>query len=594
MKKKGNSSLAELLSYAGNHKILAYLSWILSVVSALLTLVPFVYLWLIIREVLAVRPDFSKATGIVHNGWMAVLFSILAMAIYFAALMCAHISAFRIAGNLRKTLLKHLLTLPVGFSEELGSGRLRRIINESTAATETYLAHQLPDMAGAIATPVGMLVILFAVDWRFGIISLIPVVLGFLSMMRMAGPAMAEDMKQYQNAMEEMNNEAVEYVRGVPVVKTFGQTVFSFKRFKKTIDKYDDFCLSYTKRCMPPMLMYTTLINSTFAFLIVMGLILTRTSGGSEAVLLNLLFYIIFTPVIVTTLSKVMYMSENQMLVKDALERMHQILDREPLTEPEKEQMAQDYSLEFSDVTFRYPDAKEDALKKLNFQISSGSTVALVGPSGGGKTTVAGLIARFWDPDQGSIRIGNVDVRDMGKKQLSDVISYVFQDSRLLKMSIFENVRLARPDATREDVVRALHLAQCDDIIAKFPEGIDTVIGTKGVYLSGGEQQRITIARAILKDAPVLILDEATAFADPENEVLVQRAFEELAKNKTVIMIAHRLTTIQNADCIFVLKDGQIEEKGTHEQLVEQNGLYHKMWNDYQTTISWKVGGAEC
>ena len=594
MKQKKNSSLAELLSYAGNHKILAYLSWILSVVSALLTLVPFVYLWLIIREVLAVRPDFSKATGIVHNGWMAVLFSILAMAIYFAALMCAHISAFRIAGNLRKTLLKHLLTLPVGFSEELGSGRLRRIINESTAATETYLAHQLPDMAGAIATPVGMLVILFAVDWRFGIISLIPVVLGFLSMMRMAGPAMAEDMKQYQNAMEEMNNEAVEYVRGVPVVKTFGQTVFSFKRFKKTIDKYDDFCLSYTKRCMPPMLMYTTLINSTFAFLIVMGLILTRTSGGSEAVLLNLLFYIIFTPVIATTLSKVMYMSENQMLVKDALERMHQILDREPLTEPEKEQMPQDYSLEFSDVTFRYPDAKEDALKKLNFQIPSGSTVALVGPSGGGKTTVAGLIARFWDSDQGSIRIGNVDVRDMGKKQLSDVISYVFQDSRLLKMSIFENVRLARPDATREEVKQALHLAQCDDIIAKFPEGMDTVIGTTGVYLSGGEQQRITIARAILKDAPVLILDEATAFADPENEVLVQRAFEELAKNKTVIMIAHRLTTIQNADCIYVLKDGQIEEKGTHEQLVQQNGLYHKMWKDYQTTISWKVGGAEC
>lgn len=488
MKQKKNSSLAELLSYAGNHKILAYLSWILSVVSALLTLVPFVYLWLIIREVLAVRPDFSKATGIVHNGWMAVLFSILAMAVYFAALMCAHISAFRIAGNLRKTLLKHLLTLPVGFSEELGSGRLRRIINESTAATETYLAHQLPDMAGAIATPVGMLVILFAVDWRFGIISLIPVVLGFLSMMRMAGPAMAEDMKQYQNAMEEMNNEAVEYVRGVPVVKTFGQTVFSFKRFKKTIDKYDDFCLSYTKRCMNPMLMYTTLINSTFAFLIVMGLILTHTSGGSEAVLLNLLFYIIFTPVIATTLSKVMYMSENQMLVKDALERMHQILDREPLTEPEKAQIPEDYALEFSDVTFRYPDAKEDALKKLNFQIPSGSTVALVGPSGGGKTTVAGLIARFWDPDQGSIRIGNVDVRDMGKQQLSDVISYVFQDSRLLKMSIFENVRLARPDATREEVARALHLAQCDDIIAKFPEGIDTVIGTKGVYLSGGEQ----------------------------------------------------------------------------------------------------------
>lgn len=592
MKKK--SSLQELMEYAGRYRYLTYLSWLLSVCSALLSLLPFVYIWRIIREVLAAAPDFENAVGIVHNGWMAVLFSLVSMLVYFGGLMCSHISAFRVATNIRKKVMRHITELPLGFTAEMGSGRVRRIVNDSSAATETFLAHQLPDMAGAVATPVGMLVILFWFDWRFGVTSLIPLVLGFACMFKMAGPSMAKDMKAYQDALEDMNNEAVEYVRGIPVVKTFGQTVFSFKRFKKSIDGYNRFALSYCKKCMLPMLAFTTFINSSFAFLIALGLALTGSAGPEADILLNLLFYVIFTPVIATMLNKVMFMSENTMIVNDALQRIHSILDREPLEEPEKPVVPKEHSVAFRDVTFRYPNTDANAVDHVTFRAESGQTIALVGPSGGGKTTAAGLISRFWDPAFGSVQIGGVDVRQIGRRKLAETVSYVFQDSRLLKTTVLENVRLARPEASREQVLAALHRAQCDDIIEKLPEGIDTVIGAKGIYLSGGEQQRIAIARVLLKDSPVIVLDEATAFADPENEALVQRAFEELAKDKTVIMIAHRLTTVRNADCIYVLKDGRIEEAGTHTELMEKNGLYHKMWQDYQTTITWKVGGMVC
>ncbi len=586
------TSFQELMEFAGRRKYLTYISWILSAVSALFSLVPFVYIWKIIKEVLEVQPDFFKATGIVHNGWRAVAFALLSMVVYFGALMCSHMSAFRVASNIRKKTMKHISELPLGVVGEMGSGRIRRIVNESSAATETYLAHQLPDMAGAVATPVGMMIMLFIFDWRMGLVSLIPFVLGFASMYKMTGPAMATDMKKYQDALDDMNNEAVEYVRGIPVVKTFGQTVFSFERFKKTIDNYGKFCISYTKRCRMPMLLFTTFINSTFAFLIALGLILARSEPIGQSVLLNLFFYIIFTPVISTMLSKVMYMSENNMIVNDALQRIHSIMDLKPLSEPEKCVCPQDNSVVFDNVTFQYENSDINAVEHVSFQVKAGQMVALVGPSGGGKTTIAGLLSRFWDAKEGKVKIGGVNVKDIGKRTLADTVSYVFQDSRLLKTSIFENVRLAKPDATRKQVLDALHRAQCDDILAKLPNGMDTVIGTKGIYLSGGEQQRIAIARVILKDSPIVVLDEATAFADPENEVLVQRAFEELAKDKTVIIIAHRLTTVRNADCIYVLNQGKIEEYGTHEQLVKENKLYSKMWKDYQTTISWKVGGA--
>ena len=589
---KKNKNLSELMRYAGKYKYLTYSSLILSVISAVLALLPFIFIFFIIKEVIEVAPNYSEAVNVARNGWMAVLFALISIVIYIGALMCSHMSAFRIAGNVRKTLMAHIAKLPLGFIGEMGSGKIRRIVNDSSAATETYLAHQLPDMAGAITTPLGMIIMLFLFDWRFGLICLVPVVLGFAAMFKMAGPKMADDMKNYQNALADMNNEAVEYVRGIPVVKTFGQTVHTFKRFKGSIDSYYKFCVAYCKKCRMPMLLYTVFINSAFAFLITLALILAGGEAVAQSVLLSLIFYVIFTSVIATSMTKVLFMSENGMIVNDALARVHSILALRPLPDAQKNESPRDNSVEFNNVSFRYSRAESDAIHDVSFNVQPGETVALVGPSGGGKTTAAGLISRFWDVANGEIKVGGVNVKNIRKSELMETVSYVFQDSRLLKTSILENVRLAKPNASRDEVENALHKAQCDDIIAKLPDGIDTVIGTKGVYLSGGEQQRIAIARVMLKNAPIIVLDEATAFADPENELLVQRAFEELSKNKTVIMIAHRLTTVRNADRIFVLKDGKVEESGTHDKLVLQSGLYEKMWQDYQTSISWKVGGA--
>ena len=593
-KAKGKGNLSVLMDYAGRRRVLTYLSWVLSAVSALTALVPFIFVWLIVREVIEANGNFAAVQGSLSvYGWWAVGSALISMLVYFAALMCSHVAAFRVAGNMRKKAMRHIGTLPVGFMNSLGSGRVRRIVNESSGATETYLAHQLPDMVGAFATPVGMIVLLFVFDWRLGLLSLIPTVLGFIIMSKMTGKDMARKMKEYQSALENMNNEAVEYVRGVPVVKTFGQTVFSFKRFKGSIDSYHTWVVAYTKSLMWPMVAFTTAINCVFVPLIIAGLCFT--AGGVDGTfLLNLIFYIIFTPIISVTLMKVMFMSENNMIVSDALQRIDGILAIKPLPEPSAPQTPKDNSVTFENVTFAYEGTDRNAIDGITLDVKAGETVALVGPSGGGKTTAAGLVARFWDTASGAVKVGGVNVRDIDRQTLNDTVAYVFQDSKLLKTSIFENVRMGRPSVTREEVLAALHNAQCDDILNKFPHGVDTVIGSKGVYLSGGEQQRIAIARVMLKNAPVLVLDEATAFADPENEAAVQRAFERLAAGRTVIMIAHRLTTVQNADNIYVLKDGKVAESGTHAQLMEQNGLYHNMYEEYRTSIAWKVGGAKC
>ena len=590
-KAKGKGNLSVLMDYAGRRRVLTYLSWVLSAVSALTALVPFIFVWLIVREVIEANGNFAAVQGSLSvYGWWAVGSALISMLVYFAALMCSHVAAFRVAGNMRKRAMRHIGALPVGFMNSLGSGRVRRIVNESSGATETYLAHQLPDMVGAFATPVGMIVLLFVFDWRLGLLSLIPTVLGFIIMSKMTGKDMARKMKEYQSALENMNNEAVEYVRGVPVVKTFGQTVFSFKRFKGSIDSYHTWVVAYTKSLMWPMVAFTTAINCVFVPLIIAGLCFTA-GGVDGAFLLNLIFYIIFTPIISVTLMKVMFMSENNMIVSDALQRIDGILAIKPLPEPSAPQTPKDNSVTFENVTFAYEGADRNAIDGITLDVKAGETVALVGPSGGGKTTAAGLVARFWDTASGAVKVGGVNVRDIDRQTLNDTVAYVFQDSKLLKTSIFENVRMGRPSVTREEVLAALHNAQCDDILNKFPHGVDTVIGSKGVYLSGGEQQRIAIARVMLKNAPVLVLDEATAFADPENEAAVQRAFERLANGRTVIMIAHRLTTVQNADKIYVLKDGKVAEEGTHAWLMEQNGLYHDMYDEYRTSIAWKVGG---
>ena len=584
---KKQSDLSRLMGYAGTYRYLTYASWGLSALSALMALVPFVYIWKILRDVLNAAPDYAQAVNIPHYGWMAVLFAVLAYLIYIAALMCSHLSAFRVATNLRLEVSEHLATLPLGFTETFGSGKLRKIIHESTGAAETFLAHQLPDKYNAMATPIGLLVLLLVFDWRLGLLSLVPVALGFVIMSAMTGRRMADKMRQYGNALESMSNEAVEYVRGIPVVKTFGQSVFSFKKFKATIDEYEKWVIAYTKELRMPMMLYTAAINGVFAFLIVGGLLFTRNGVTSEF-LLNLLFYIIITPVISLTLTRIMYMSENELVVADALARVDSVLDAEPVPENDHPRHPKDASVSLKDVHFSY-DGKTDVIKGVSLKIQPGQMVAFVGPSGGGKSTLANLICRFFDVQSGSVRVGGADVRDIPKEELMDTISFVFQNSRLLKGSILDNVRLGRPQATEAEVLAALKAAQCMDIVEKFPEGIHTVIGTKGVYLSGGEQQRIAIARAMLKNAPILLLDEATAFADPDNEAKVQAAFAQLAKGKTVLMIAHRLSTVANADCIYVVQDGQIVESGTKDELCAQNGLFARMWQDYQASVQWKV-----
>lgn len=592
MKEKKQGDLSRLMYYAGDHKYFTYASLVLAALSALIALVPFYYIWKIMKEVLEVRPNYSEAVHIKEYGWMAVAFALIAMVIYIAALMCSHKAAFRVQVNMRTAMMNHIMKLPLGYVESEGTGKIRKIVADSSAATETYLAHNLPDKVVSFATPVGLLAMMMVFDYRLGLISLIPAVIAFALMgTLMMGPKMAEDMKQYQNALETMSAEAVEYVRGVPVVKTFGQTVFSFKRFKNAIDEYEKWTLGYTKNMMVPMVAFTTSANGIFAALIIAAYIFTG-HGVTDKFILNIIFYILITSVLTVTLMKIAFAGESQLMVRDAINRMDGILNMKPLPEPADGQTPKDTSVELDKVVFSYAGADKNAVDGISLKIASGEHVAFVGPSGGGKTTLASLIARFWDVNSGAVKIGGVNVKDINSETLMNEVSYVFQDSRLLKMSILENIRMGRPDATDAEVMEALKNAQCMDIIEKFPDGVNTVIGSKGVYVSGGEAQRLSIARAFLKNAPILILDEATAFADPDNERQVQKAFETLSKDKTVIMIAHRLSTVTNADRIYVLADGRIAENGTHDELNSANGIYTHMWSEYNKSVKWKVGKA--
>ena len=585
---KKQSNLSRLLDYAGTYRILTYLSWVLAAAGALLALVPFGYIWRILREVIEVAPQYENAVHVTQYGWMAVAFAVVAVLTYIAGLMCSHLAAFRIATNLRLAMVKHIATLPLGAIEQFGSGKLRRTISETAGSAETYLAHQLPDQAKAMATIAGLLTLLLAFDWRLGLLSLVPVALAFAVMTSMTGKKMQEQMTQYQNALADMSGEAVEYVRGIPVVKTFGQTVFSFKKFKGTIDNYERWVIAYTKQLRWPMIFYTLAINSVFVFLIA-GAFLVAGGGTDGGALLNLLFYIIITPVISLTLTKLMFMSENGMIVQDAITRIDRVLESPSLSCSNAPKHPKDSSVALDHVTFSY-DGVKNALEDISLSIGSGQTVAFVGPSGGGKSTLAALIARFFDPQSGKISIGGANVKDIDKSELMDTVSFVFQNSRLIKGSILDNVRMGKPNATDGEVLAALRAAQCMDIIEKFPDGVRTVIGSQGVYLSGGETQRLVIARAMLKNAPVLILDEATAFADPDNETKVQAAFNALAKGRTDIMIAHRLSTVVNADRIYVLKEGRLAESGSFAELSGQaDSLFGTMWRDYQQSVQWKV-----
>lgn len=571
--------------YAGSYRYVIVLGRVLAALSALVGMVPYYDLWRIIKVAVS-GENLSQISGL---AWQAVGIMILSMLMYVGALMCTHVSAFRVQANLRTRLMKHIVTLPLGVFDQAGTGKIRRIVNESSAATETYIAHNLADKAVASATPVGLVVLMLAFDWRIGLICLIPAIIGFLFMMGMMGKEMQEKMREYQNALEVMSSEATEYVRGIPVVKTFGQTVFSFKRFKNALDDYEKWCVSYTISLRKSMMGFMTGINAIFVALVFAGFIFAR-NGVTSDLILNMMYYIIITPLLTVTLTKIAYAGEQEMQVIDSIKRIDGILNIQPLSETDQAKQPKDYSVELKNIRYRYPDAENDAIHNLSLSIPSGQHVAFVGPSGGGKTTTAALIARFFDVQEGTIEIGGVNVKEIPQNTLMKMVSFVFQDNKLLKGTILDNVRLAKPEATDAEVMEALKKAQCMDIIKKLPDGIHTVIGTKGTYLSGGEQQRIAIARAVLKNAPILILDEATAFADPDNEAMVQKAFEELSVGKTLIMIAHRLTTVADADRIFVLKDGTCAESGSHKELMEQNGLYKEMFEEYTRSIEWKVG----
>lgn len=591
MKEKKESNFSRLMDYAENYKYFTYISLALSAVSSALALLPFYYIWKIIKEVLEVMPNFENAAGVVKNGVIAVVFAVLSMIIYIASLMCSHTSAFRVQANMRKQMMHKIVQLPLGEIEKFGSGKLRKIVNDCSGATETYLAHQLPDMVGSVVTPIGLLIFLIAFDWRFGLISLIPIVLSFVVMMTfMTGKTLQQKMAEYQNALDDMSNEAVEYVRGIPVVKAFGQSVFSFRKFKKSIDSYSEWAIAHTKNLRLPMAMFTMLINGIFAFIIFGGLIFAKGEITNELIL-NILFYVIITPILTVTMTKIMFQSENKMIVADAFKRIDSVMNISPL-EATKCQKPTDASVKLKNVSYSY-DGEIKAINNVSLDIKSGQTVAFVGPSGGGKTTLANLITRFFDADSGEVLVGGINVKNIAKEDLTNAVSYVFQNSKLITGSIFDNIRLAKPDADLDEVMSALEKAQCMDIIEKFDSGVDTVIGSNGVYLSGGETQRVAIARAILKNAPIVILDEATAFADPDNEVKIQKALNELSNNKTVIMIAHRLSTVKNADCIYVFKDGRLIEQGKSGELCKQNGVFATMLENYLTSVKWKVAKEE-
>jgi len=593
MNSKNKVGISDLFNFAGKYKPLIYLSCVLSALSAIFMLMPFMSIYFTIKEVITLMPNLDELNldKLKLYGVSAVIVAVIGFILYFFSLVCSHLTAFKIEENMKSRVIHHLTTVPLGYFKKNSSGKIRKIIEDNTIQTEMFIAHQLPDAVGSMVTPVIMLIMLFIFDIRLGLVSLSVIIIGFLCQLSMMGGKKNQGfLTKYQDALEKMNTEAVEYVRGIAVIKTFGQTIFTFKNFTKAITEYKDFALNYTLYCKRPMVMFVTVINSSFFLLIPIGILLSKSTTNYKEFLLSLIFYLIFTPACAVMLTKIMYATSYKMIAFEAVKRINSILEVKPLEITKNPKTPKNNTIKFENVTFRYEGLDSDVLKNVSFVVKESGITALVGVSGGGKSTIASLIPRFWDIESGSIKIGDVDIRDISPEVLSNIISYSFQDSKVFKDSIYNNVLMSKPSATEEEVMKSLRLAQCDDIIEKLGNGVHTVIGKKGVYLSGGEMQRITLARSILKDSSIIILDEATAFADPENEYKIHLAFKELAKNKTVIIIAHRLTSIIHVDNILLVDDGTIKEQGSHKELLEINGIYASMWNDYQLSVDWDIG----
>lgn len=588
-KTKTKKGFSRMMEFAGDHSPLIIVGCVLAVLSSVMSLVPYVCIFYIVRTLFDAWPNLSGANLLDTYGWAAMAFAAGSILVYFCGLLCTHLAAFRTAKNMRRAAMRRVVDLPLGYFSGQSSGKLRKIIDDNASMTETFLAHQIPDAASAIVTPFAILILLFVFDWRLGLLSLLPMVIGVLFQSRMFSGKNADSMAKYMDALEDINAQAVEYVRGIPVVKVFQQTVHSFKSFYASILRYKDFATQYADNARCPMLGFTISGNGAFALLVPAAILLIGTVADPKAFLLDFLFYILFAPVCSGMLMRIMYAANTIMRANQAVERVDGLINEAVLVEPQQPKMPKDASVCFENVTFTYSGSDTPALNQVSFTVPTGRTVALVGPSGGGKTTAASLLPRFYDVDGGSIKLGGVDVREIATEELMRQVAFVFQDTRLFKDSVFENIRAGRPEATRDEVLSAVHAARCDDILEKLVQGLDTVIGTQGVYLSGGEAQRIALARAILKDAPVVVLDEATAFADAENEAAIQRAFGTLIRGKTVLLIAHRLSTVRTADEILVLDEGELKEQGAHDVLLEKNGIYADMWRNYQTSIAWKV-----
>lgn len=590
--RKEKGVLGRLFQHMGMFKITMVIAIILSAVSSVINLYAFVCVYNVAKEIVQSLGNIHSLdqTYMVDMGWRAVFLILTSFGLYGMALLFSHITAFNTVAKLRIQIVRHIGNLPLGYHTTNPSGKQRKIIEKNSDNLETLIAHQIPDFAGAVALPVAFLVFMFVYDWRLSLICLIPILVGFGILYYMLKDESEGFAKQYQKSAEDISNAVTEYVRGIAVVKVFRQTANSFQRYKAAVKEYGDYLLKYALSMQNTDSAYHAAINGIFFFLIPGGIILFNAGSNPEKTVLSFLFFAVLIPTVVTILARIMNSSSNLMISQASLDAIDQILREKPLPETKTPQLPKGYDISLDHVSFSYEDAAGKALDDVSLDVPEGTITALVGESGGGKSTVANLIARFWDVDEGVIRVGGVDVREMDYKCWMEQVSIVFQDTNLFKMSIMENVAVFNPDASREDVLQALHLAQCDDILEKLPQGADTVIGTKGIYLSGGEMQRIALARAILKNAPVVLLDEATAFADAENEYLIQKALDELLRGKTVIMIAHRLSTIIHADQICVLERGKIVEKGTHRELMDLHGVYAGMYEEYQSSISWRIG----